>query len=98
MTPQEILDLPMNPNNPSGMDTVRGYLVELIAVLWDEGERFSSEEPFGEGSWKWELAAALYDAGEVTGRLDALGHIEAVDWEAVNKLIAGAIAHLREPT
>ncbi len=95
-TPQQILDLPMQPND-SGADTVRGYLVALLTKLWQEGEGFSGKCPFGNSSWKWDLYAALATAGYANNPFDEHGYVTSdndFDEHAAKRLIAEAIGAL----
>lgn len=95
-TPQQILDLPMQPND-SGADTVRGYLVALLAKLWQEGDGFSGKYPFGNSSWEWDVYAALVAAGYANNPFDKDGYVTSVndfDERAAKQLIADAIAAL----
>jgi hypothetical protein len=57
-----VLDHPL-PRNDSGGRTVRGYLVELLARLWERGESFSGKHPFGNSGWEDELVAPLVASG-----------------------------------
>src|SRR5689334_2072025 len=74
-SPGAILDLPLPPND-SGADTVRGYLIALLAAVWTEGEGFSGKRPFGNSGWEDDLYAALVRAGMIEGELDPDGYLE----------------------
>ena len=63
-TPQQVLNTPMPPND-AGAATIRSYLVELLVLLWREGEGFSGKRPFGEGGWQHVMCDALAEAGFV---------------------------------
>lgn len=96
-SPREILALPLRPDNDAGATTVRGYLVELLAVLWDEGEMFSGKRPFGESGWVYELYQALATAGLVSVVLDEDGFFDTFpdsQRRRADKLIADAIRSL----
>jgi len=99
MMPAEILALPMQ-DNESGARTVRGYLIRLLAELWNEGEGFSSKRPFGNSGWEHDLYLPLIKAGVVAGTLDEDGYLDdfpdASQREA-DSLIAKAIASLDRP-
>lgn len=95
-TPQQILDLPMEDND-SGADTVRGYLVALLATLWQEGEGFGGKRPFGNSGWDWDLMRPLVKAGYITGKVDEDGFLDDCDDRAGRKLIAEAIDSLNTP-
>ncbi len=95
-TPQQILDLPMEPND-SGADTVRGYLVALLTKLWQEGDGFSGKYPFGNSAWKWGLYAALVTAGYANNPFNEDGYVTSdndFDEPAAKRLIAEAIGAL----
>ncbi len=94
-TPQQVLDCPMEPND-SGADTIRGYLVALLATLWREEEGFSGKRPFGNSDWPCDLYLPLVKAGFITGRLDEDGYLEDFDSRAGDALIASAIKALGE--
>lgn len=92
-TPEQVLALPMEAND-SGADTVRGYLVALLAEVWEHTEGFSGKRPFGNSGWDWDLMLPLIKAAFITGTLDEDGYIEDCDDRAGKKLIADAIRHL----
>lgn len=93
-TPQEVLALPLEPDNDSGRTTVGDYLVTLLALLWEEGELFSSKRPFGNSNWEYDLYFPLVRNGLIGGVIDDGGFLEEVDEEAGNRLIASAIKSL----
>lgn len=90
LTPNEILNLSM-PDNDSGADTVRGYLIALLARLWREGEGFSGKRPFGTSGWWSELAIPLVKAEVVVGTFTDEGFLDDYDIEALDAVIAEAI-------
>lgn len=94
-TPQQVLDLPMRDNDAHA-STIRGYLVALLAVVWEDGECFSGKRPFGYSCWEWELYRALVDAGAIAGTFDDWGGLDDCDRPAADKLIAAAIKTLGE--
>jgi len=96
-TPQQVLDLPLSPDNDSGAATVRGYLVKLLETLWREGEGFSGKRPFGNSGWEWDLHIPLVSAKFIGGAFDEDGYLDWCDDEAGNKLILAAIKALGEP-
>lgn len=63
MTPQQVLDLPMDDND-AGAKTIREYLVSLVEMLWVEGEGFSGKRPFGNSGWEAELLDTFDNADE----------------------------------
>lgn len=88
---ESVLDLPIEPENDADASTVRGYLLELLATLWQQGEDFSSKRPFGNGAWQYSIYKVLLQAGLVAGRLDEDGYVEDVDRAAADDLIFRAI-------
>lgn len=90
---QQILDLPMQPNDADAA-TVRDYLIALLAELWREQEGFSGKRPFGNSGWGYDLMEPLIRAGLIGGRFDEDGYVEDVDDEAGGRLIAQAIQAL----
>lgn len=96
--PQEVLDLPLSPDNDSGETTVRGYLTELLATLWREQEGFSGKRPFGNSGWEYDLYAPLLKAGFIAGAFDEYGYVEQLDDAAGERLVLAAIRALGEPS
>lgn len=95
LTPQQILDTPMESNDAEAT-TIRGYLVELLHSVWTEREGFSGKRPFGNSGWSWDLYAALVAAGHVKGKTDADGYLEDVDERTADRLVSAAIKALGE--
>lgn len=93
LTPQQVLDLKL-PDNDSGADTVRGYLVALLRTLWQEQDGFSGNRPFGNSDWASDLYVPLIKAGYVRGVLDEDGYIWECDDDAADALITSAIEAL----
>jgi hypothetical protein len=93
LTPQQILNLPMGPND-SGASTVRGYLAALLAALWRDGEEFSGKRPFGDSGWQYDLALPLVKAGAIHGEISEYGELDDYDKGEYVELVAGAIAAL----
>jgi hypothetical protein len=84
---QAVLSLPMEDND-AGAATVKEYLVELLAHLWDEGEGFSGKRPFGNSGWEYDLYEALGNAG-------LIANVNSVtDRNKARRLIAQAIRSL----
>lgn len=98
MTPQQLLGLPL-PENDSGADTVRGYLIALLTQVWQEGEGFSGKRPFGNSSWEYDLYDAMARAGIVEADPpDSEGYV-SIRYEAkanADELILAAIKALGE--
>lgn len=94
-----ILDIHMNPDtNDAGANTIRGYLVALLAELWEKGEGFSGKRPFGNSGWEHELYRALADDGEIEANYytydDGFVEVDGYDTVKGNRLIARAIRDL----
>ncbi|MFD3594372.1 hypothetical protein ACFWU5_16735 [Nocardia sp. NPDC058640] len=96
MTPAEILNLPLEDSD-SGADTIRGYLIALLDVLWQQKEGFGGKRPFGNSGWQWDLYEALGRGGVVPMTLDEYGFIEDIDNRKCDALIASAINALESP-
>lgn len=77
VTPAQVLDLPMQQND-SGADTIRGYLLALLAAVWTKGEGFSGKRPFGSSSWEGDLYVALVRSGAIDGGLDEDGYLDTL--------------------
>jgi hypothetical protein len=93
---RSVLDTPMGDNDANA-DTIREYLITLLATVWDEGEGFSAKRPFGNSGWQWELYAVLAQAGHINGTLDKDGYVDNVDIHKGNLLIRDAIRALAGP-
>ena len=74
--------------------TIKSYLIEILATLWQEGERFSPKRAIGDSGWQWEVYSALVREKKVAGNLDERGYAEDVDISASDKLIIEAIKTL----
>jgi hypothetical protein len=88
MTPQQLLGLPL-PENDSGADTVRGYLIALLTQVWQEGEGFSGKRPFGNSSWEYDLYQPMARAGLVTATFDEDGYLD--DFPTASRLKADGL-------
>jgi hypothetical protein len=95
MTPEMILDLPMQSNDTDAV-TIREYLIKLLHTLWSEGEGFSGKRPFGNSGWEYELYIALIKGGAVKGNFDEFGDIGDFDKPAAGAAIFSAINFLGE--
>lgn len=96
-TAQQILALPMQQPNDADAETVRDYLVVLLATLWTEQEGFSGKRPLGNSGWEFDLYLPLIEAGYVEGTFDD-GDIDDCDDAAADKLIHTAILALGKPS
>jgi len=101
---QEILDIPMKEND-AGAGTVGEYLTLLLDQLWCEGEGFSSERPFGDSGWEYELYSSLAHANAIKADFTEYEYEEEEDIEIqldhfdkdkANSLIREAIGSLYE--
>lgn len=92
-TGQQILDLPMEENDAEAA-TIRGYLIKLLATLWDEGEGFSGKRPFGNSGWTDDLDRPLGRAGLVEATFDEDGYLDDIDRKRADELIHRAIQAL----
>lgn len=78
---RRILELPLGTNDVDA-ETIGGYFVDLMQILWLEGETFSGKRPFGCSDWEVYVWEAIWDAGLA----------ERDDWAAAEKLVAEALA------
>ncbi|MFI1197720.1 hypothetical protein ACH4T9_31290 [Micromonospora sp. NPDC020750] len=83
------------PNNDAEAATIRDYLIELLAKVWEDGECFNGKRPFGNSGWEYDLYPPLIAAGLVPGRVGADGNVEDIDDRGASSLIAAAIRELR---
>lgn len=98
VAPKMVLDCPMGDNDANAT-TIRGYLVDLLKLVWEEGEGFDGKRPFGNSSWESEPLNALAAAGLIEGEMV---HDEGVAWmeldsaaeEIGRELISSAIESL----
>lgn len=88
------LAAPMDDENDAGAATVRGYLVKLLQILWEEEEGFNGKRPFGNSGWQSDIHLALVNAGLVAGTFDSDGCLSHVDERAANALVLAAIGEL----
>ena len=88
----KILNLPLGAEaaHDSGATTIGGYLVALLAALWDEGECFSPKRPFGNSGWERDLATPL----EAAGYVSIVDDDGTFDWYATRDLVTGAIWYM----
>lgn len=89
-----ILALEFTSGDLSQTITVQGYLLALLAQLWEEEEGFSGKRPFGNSGWKYDVYGALVKAGVVTGVLDADGYVDTCDHDAADTVIRACIHSL----
>lgn len=77
-SPQTILATPMEENDANA-GTIGQYLFKLTETCWMEEESFSGKRPFGNSSWKGEVASALILNKHLDGELDEDGYIKDYD-------------------
>lgn len=100
ITPAQLLDMPLPEDNPSDARTVRGYLLALLAAVWQEGDEFSGKRPFGISAWEYDLYGPMIRAGVVEGSFDEDGYVDSFPDSARRKadaLVLAAIEALGEP-
>lgn len=82
MTPpavEQVLAAPMDPTDSHGAATVGDYLVNLLAMVWQQADAFSGKRPFGFSSWPFDIYKALGRAGLIGCELDEDGYVEELD-------------------
>jgi len=91
-TPDEILDLPMDPlNNDAGASSVREYLIDLLTLIVEYGDE-AIKRPFGNSGWSYELYRPLAKAGLIEGEYDEEeGWIKRLDIPHGRRLLLEAI-------
>jgi hypothetical protein len=62
-----------------------------LGKLWDEGNDFSSNRPFGNAGWKWDLYEPLIKHGFIEGHMDEDGYIDAVNQKAASMYVSDVI-------
>ena len=86
-----VLAIKMLPNNDADAETIGDYLKELLGAVWVEEESFSGKRPFGNSAWKYEVYAALIQAGVLKGQLDEFGCVEDCDEKTAETLMVELI-------
>ena len=71
--------------------TIKDFLIELLAKLWDEKDQFSGKRAFGNSGWEYDLYIALIENGIINGKIDEWGDLEYVDVELADKIILDII-------
>lgn len=94
-TPERVLALPM-PASSIGATTVRGYLCQVLATLWRQGESFNPGRPFGRDSSYGYMDEELIIALEDSGQFGLPRHSGYDGEDKARGLIAAAIRHLGE--
>jgi hypothetical protein len=93
MTPQEILEIPMEQNDAEAA-TIKEYLKALLRRVLIEEDGFSGKRPFGNSGWICELEHALVKANVIQGDIDENGYLDDCDSETALVTILNAIAAL----
>jgi len=69
-TPNEILDLPMDPDtNDARASSLREYVIALLSIFVEYGED-AIKRPFGNSGWEYDLYEPLVRAGLIEGEFD----------------------------
>lgn len=72
--------------NEGGAATVGIYLINLLKMVWSEGEGFDGKRPFGNSCWEFDIYIALSEAGLIDGLTrDEDGYIDSFSYEDQNK-------------
>lgn len=90
---EALLALRLDPDNDSGARDVRGYLVSLLITLWFQGDGFSSDHPFGNTGWQYDVYTAMVKAGVLAGSIDEDGNVEC-DFKLADVMICNAIRYM----
>jgi hypothetical protein len=93
MTNEEVLALPMQPNDAEAA-TVKDYLKTLLLELWNREESFSGKRPFGNSGWQSDVNSALVVGGAVAGTIGEDGYGEPTGPNAARAVVLAAIAAL----
>jgi hypothetical protein len=97
-TSEDVLNTPI-PDDVSGPDApdIRGYLIDLLHLLWEHDSNFNSKRPFGYSGWHYDLYQALVKAGYIEATLDEDGFIHEfahTEQAKADKMIKNAIQWL----
>ena len=92
MDKSKALDLQVQVIGKDGEFTIRDYLIELLATLWNQGEGFSAKRPLGNSDWCWPVYQTLVEHGYIEGKVDARdGSVVDVDIKTADKFITELI-------
>lgn len=94
MTPAQVLDLPMGPNDANAA-TVRDYLIEVLRLAWRDEADYDGKRPFGNSGWQWDVYGALADALVVPSARDEFGELD-LDTREADAILDAAILALGE--
>lgn len=86
MKQEDILAIELTGTNLDDC-TIAEYLEALLTTLWEEGEGFSSNRPFGNSGWQYDIYKGLVREKVVKGTLDDDGYIEDFDEEAAQQVV-----------
>lgn len=96
ITGDMVLAVKMQPNDADA-ETIRDYLVSLVARVWNYQDEFNGKKPFGSSAWDWDLYEALVRADFIFGLIEDGDYISEFDREAGDACIEKAIRELRRP-
>lgn len=91
-----VLATPMQYNNANAA-TICEYLVALARAVWEE-DNASGKRPFGNSGWRYDIYAALGQAGLMEMTFNAEGEIEDFSLKAIqhgDRLIDAALDKLK---
>jgi hypothetical protein len=90
MTNEEILSIKLDGQR----QTIKGYLMELLATLWREGDSFSGKRPFGESGWQYPVYISLVKVGVLEGGFDKYDTLIDFDRKKADQMISELINSL----
>lgn len=93
INPVEILLLPVEGGR-SGADTFARYLNAISQRVFDDGEDFNPEQPFGNESPEAPLIHALILHKLLDGELDDEGNVTGFDWREFYSILAKVYEYL----
>lgn len=92
-SPGDVLSRKMAPND-AGATTIRDYLIELLKVVWLDGD--IGKRPFGNSDWEREIYRELVAAGWVRGEFNEYEYLVWLDVAEADSLIVQAIEYLAQ--
>jgi len=92
-TPQQILDLDLEPND-AGAATVRDYLIELLRLVWEHEQGFSGKRPFGNSGWQHDLYVPMAEQGWIASHSNQWDELVIDEPREADRLIDLAIQEL----
>ena len=70
MNTKDILEISFRCDTLNRDVTIRQWLTEILAALWEKGEDFSGKRPLGDSGWELDPVSALIEHGVVSGRIE----------------------------